>query len=137
MKTKERIEIPAMRGLLLVALILATLVFATVVSAQDESIQRGIDADAARYAALGRYYAGQPMAGVSQDGILAANPELMAARRYGSTDGLTAGIAVLAANPELMAARRFSSTAALAASDARLTANPELSSVTRYESCGC
>ena len=182
MKTKKRIGIPAVTGLLLAALLLGTLVFASPLSAQDESIQRGIDADsaryaslgkyyqsgiqrgidasaaryaalgnhyqedgiqrgidadAARYAALGRHYAGQLMVGISQDSVLAANPELMAARRYGLTASLTAGIASLAANPELMAARRFNSTTTLVASDLHLAINPELSSVARYENCGC
>jgi hypothetical protein len=155
MKIKERMGMPAMAAVLLVALLLGALVFATISSAEEDGIQRGIEADAARYTALGNYYQEDGIQrGIESDAArytalgryyadqfgsatLAANPELMIARRYISTAALTAGDSLLAANPELMAARRYISTAALAASDARLAANPELISLTRYDTCGC
>lgn len=157
MKTKKRIGIPAVTGLLLAALLLGTLVFASPLSAQDESIQRGIDADSARYASLGKYY----QSGI-QRGIDASAARYAALGNYYQEDGIQRGIdadaaryaalgrhyagqlmvgisqdSVLAANPELMAARRFNSTTTLVASDLHLAINPELSSVARYENCGC
>jgi sensor domain CHASE-containing protein len=78
----------------------------------QDGIQRGLDADAARYAALGRYYTDPVATGRDQENLLAANPELMVARRY-------------------------SLAAARAADGARMAANPELISHMRYQTCGC
>jgi hypothetical protein len=83
-----------MAGALWVALVLGALVFALFASAHEGGIEKGLDADAA-------------------------------------------GNAVLAANPELMVARRYSSAAAQTAADARLVANPELISLRQYDTCGC
>jgi hypothetical protein len=63
------------------------------------------------------------------DSRFAANPELMAARRYASP--ATAESSLLAANPELMAARRY--TAPAGAESSFIAANPELMAARRYQ----
>ena len=155
MKTMESNGGQAIAGVLLVVLILGALVFAPLALAHDggieqgidadtvrytamgqfyqDSMQRGRDADAARYAALGRYFTDPVAAGIDQQDLLAANPELMVAHRYSSAAAQAAAELHLAANPELMIAHRYS----LAAHDALLAANPELISHFRYQTCGC
>lgn len=63
--------------------------------------------------------------------FLAANPELMIARRYTAPSTAGASAAILAANPELSIARRFQGVAGQN-SDAHLAANPELIIVHRF-----
>ena len=69
----------------------------------QSDIQRGIDADAARYQAMGKFYLAK-----ADDDLLAANPELMIARRWQAQSFNSLGScspadgATLAANPELM-----------------------------------
>jgi hypothetical protein len=48
----------------------------------QDGIQRGIEADTARYVALGRYYSGFPVAGADGENYLTANPELFSHYRY-------------------------------------------------------
>jgi hypothetical protein len=127
----------ALAALLLGTLVLAALLLAPLAAAQEDNIQRGIDADAARYTALARYYGAGDGSLAFQDGFLAANPELVMARRYSSTAALAAGDAPFAANPELLIVRRYSPTAAPAASYTRFILNPELIGLDRYETCGC
>jgi len=92
---------------LITALILGTFAGIPRVEADSNSIQRGIDADAARYQAMGEFY----LAKVDDD-LLAANPELMVARRWQAQSFSSLGScspaveATLAANPELMLVHR-------------------------------
>lgn len=95
----------------------------------EASAARGNDATAARYGAMAEFYLAS--AGDESD-LLAANPELMIARRSSRASTNT-----LAANPELMLARRWQTQSASAlgscspAEVADLAANPELLVVRR------
>jgi hypothetical protein len=68
--------------------------------------------------------AGEPAAEKTDAAFLAANPELMFARRYADTVAKKAEVTFLDANPELMFARRY--VAAEAAEKAATLANPTL-----------
>jgi hypothetical protein len=48
----------------------------------QDRLQRALDADTARYVALGRHYSGLPVAGADGENYLAANPELISHHRY-------------------------------------------------------
>jgi hypothetical protein len=94
-------------------------------------IQRGIDASAARYQALGEFYqTGAGAVYLAQGGgdVLAANPELMVARRYMGSVPLDSSF--LAANPELMVTRRYMGS--VLSDFGLLAANPELTLARRY-----
>jgi hypothetical protein len=118
--------------------------------------QRGIDADAARYQAMGesvmiaallrgidassaRYQAmGESFLVKGEDDVLAANPELMFARHAYSIGTES----MLAANPELLFARGAYGTpdtgalvCNLAQDDVKLAANPELLLLSQPEAC--
>jgi hypothetical protein len=123
-------------ALILGAFIVAPPVLAAKV-AVDGGVQKGIDADAARYQALGeatlsaailrgidadsaRYQGiGESFLVKAGDDVLAANPELISARIFNPSQ--YAGSSLFALNPELMVARSaYSAPASLLAS------NPEL-----------
>jgi glucose/arabinose dehydrogenase len=57
---------------------------------------------------------------------VAADPELMASRRYVGTTEIPVAAARLSENPELIVARRYAATMEIAAQAAFLAANPEL-----------
>jgi hypothetical protein len=135
-------------AILIVTLLLGAFAGIPRVAAASDGIQRGIDADAARYQAMGESYmaiqrgidAGaaryQAMGGSymakAGDDLLAANPELMFARRsYGAAASL------LATNPELMVARQAYKTGALgcAIGGEDLAANPELAFARQARGC--
>jgi len=68
----------------------------------------------------------------SEAASLAANPELMVARRYVAVPARKAESAFLAANPELLVARRYIALATVRTEAAFLAANPELMVARRY-----
>ena len=99
---------------------------------ESYAAQAKIDADTARWVALGKSYQARSQAYGSG---VAANPELTVARRlYGYSS-------VLAANPELSLARRaYAGSAAaiicnLRVAEDKLAANPELTFLNRLEAC--
>jgi hypothetical protein len=68
----------------------------------------------------------------SEAAFLAANPELMVARRYAAVPARKAELAFLAANPELLVVRRYIAPATGRTESAYLAANPELMVARRY-----
>jgi CO dehydrogenase/acetyl-CoA synthase epsilon subunit len=153
MKIKFRTGAQATAGLLLVPLVLAALVFAPLASAHDGGIEQGIDADTARYTAMGRFYQDGTQRGIDADTArYTAMGQFYQDRLQRALDADTARYTAMgefyqdrlqraldADTAHYVALGRYYSGLPVAGVDGEnhLTANPELFTHIRYQTCGC